>query len=200
MMTNNIDSNELREMKAQLELLTKKLEQETIVNERLIRRSMKEKANKLRRQLVLESLVCILMIPFFLWVLPRISPISMHFCLFSVAFFALAIGYNYYMYRQFPLKDFMEGSLVEVRKATLKFKRLTLRWTYGIGIPFLLVYVPWFVYEKFQVYQGELLHAVLIGGAIGFLVGGSIGIYQFRKTLRTTDELLQQIEELEEQV
>ena len=34
MMTNYIDSNELREMKAQLELLTKKLEQETIVNER----------------------------------------------------------------------------------------------------------------------------------------------------------------------
>ncbi len=199
-MTNYIDSNELREMKAQLELLTKKLEKETIVNERLIRRSMKEKAHKLRRQIVLESLVCLLMIPFFLCVLPKLSPISMDFCVFSVAFFALAIVYNFYMYRQFPLKDFMEGNLIEVRKATLKFKRLTLRWTYGIGIPFLLVYVPWFVYEKCQEYQGEHLYIVLISGAIGFLIGGSIGIYQFRKTLRTTDDLLLQIEELEEQV
>ena len=33
--------NEFEEMKAQLALLNKKLEQETIVNERLIRRSMK---------------------------------------------------------------------------------------------------------------------------------------------------------------
>ena len=41
-MTNNIDSKELLEMKEQLLLLTRKLEKETIVNERLIRRSMKE--------------------------------------------------------------------------------------------------------------------------------------------------------------
>ena len=38
---------ELEEMKAQLALLNKKLEKETIVNERLIRRAMKNKAHPL---------------------------------------------------------------------------------------------------------------------------------------------------------
>ncbi len=198
-MNNTIDSKELQEMKAQLELLTKKLERETIVNERLIRHSMKEKANTLRRNIIIESLVCIIMIPFFIWILPKISPHSMYFCTFSTAFMALALAYNYYMYREFYTKDFAEVNLIEARKATLKFKRLTQRWTFCIGIPFLMVFIPWFVYENALVYKGEMLQIPLISAAIGLLIGGVIGIYQFNKTLRTTDEILMQIEELEEQ-
>ena len=198
-MNNTIDSKELQEMKAQLELLTKKLERETIVNERLIRHSMKEKANTLRRNIIIESLVCIIMIPFFIWILPKISPHSMYFCTFSTAFMALALGYNYYMYREFHTKDFSESNLIEARKATLKFKQLTRRWSFCIGIPFLMIFIPWFVYENAQVYKGEMLELVLIFAAIGLLIGGVIGIYQFNKTLRTTDEILMQIEELEEQ-
>ena len=198
-MNNSIDSKELQEMKAQLELLTKKLERETIVNERLIRHSMKEKANTLRRNIIIESLVCIIMIPFFIWILPQISPHSMYFCTFSTAFMVLALAYNYYMYREFHTKDFSAANLIEARKATLKFKRLTRRWTFCIGIPFLMVFIPWFVYENAQVYKGGMLKLVLIFAAIGLLIGGVIGIYQFKKTLRTTDEILMQIEELEEQ-
>jgi hypothetical protein len=50
-----------------------------------------------------------------------------------------------------------------------------------------------------QVYKGEMLELVLIFSAIGLLIGSVIGIYQFNKTLRTTDEILMQIEELEGQ-
>ena len=198
-MNNTIDSKELQEMKAQLELLTKKLERETIVNGRLIRHSMKEKANTLRRNIIIESLVCIIMIPFFIWILPQISPHSMYFCSFSTAFMVLALVYNYYMSREFHTKDFSEANLIEARKATLKFQRLTRRWTYCIGIPFLMVFIPWFVYENALVYKGEMLQIPLISAAIGLFIGGVIGIYQFNKTIRTTDEILMQIEELEEQ-
>lgn len=199
-MNNTIDSKELQEMKAQLELLTKKLERETIINERLIRRSMKEKAHYLRRGIILESLVCVMMIPFFIWILPKFSsPHSIYFCSFCAAFMALALVYNYYMYREFHTKDFAKVNLIEARKSTLKFKRLTQRWTFCIGIPFLMVFIPWFVYENMQVYKGEMLELVLIFAAIGLLIGSVIGIYQFNKTLRTTDEILMQIEELEGQ-
>ena len=58
-MTNNTESKELLEMKEQLSLLVQKLEKETIVNERLIRRSMKEKASWLHRRLIIESSVCL---------------------------------------------------------------------------------------------------------------------------------------------
>ena len=197
-MTNNIDSKEMLEMKEQLSLLIKKLDKETIVNERLIRRSMKEKADRLNRRLIVESLVALIMIPFFICVLPNLSKVSMPFCIFSAGFFALVILYDFYMYLRFRPQKFIEGNMIEARRDTLNFKKQTLRWTYCIGIPFLVVYVAWFVYEKMQYYQGEILQMVLVSGGIGFLIGGAIGINVFIKDLRTTDDILRQIEELEE--
>lgn len=197
-MTNNIDSKEMLEMKEQLSLLIKKLDKETIVNERMIRRSMKEKADRLNRRLIVESLVALIMIPFFICVLPNLSKVSMPFCIFSAGFFALAILYDFYMYLRFRPQKFIEGNMIEARRDTLNFKKQTLRWTYCIGIPFLVVYIAWFVYEKMQYYQGEILKIVLVSALIGFLIGGAIGINVFIKTLRTTDDILNQIEELEE--
>ena len=197
-MTNNIDSKEMLEMKEQLSLLIKKLDKETIVNERMIRRSMKEKADRLNRRLIVEILVCLIMIPFFICVLPNLSKVSMPFCIFSAGFFALAILYDFYMYLRFRPQKFIEGNMIEARRDTLNFKKQTLRWTYCIGIPFLVVYIAWFVYEKMQYYQGEILKIVLVSALIGFLIGGAIGINVFIKTLRTTDDILSQIEELEE--
>ena len=63
-MMNNIDSIELQEMKEQLAILTQKLEKETIVNERLIRQSMKDKASTIRRKAIIESIVTLIMIPY----------------------------------------------------------------------------------------------------------------------------------------
>ena len=197
-MTNNIDSKEMLEMKEQLSLLIKKLDKETIVNERMIRRSMKEKADRLNRRLIVEIIVCLIMIPFFICVLPNLSKVSMPFCIFSAGFFALAILYDFYMYLRFRPQKFIEGNMIEARRDTLNFKKQTLRWTYCIGIPFLVVYIAWFVYEKMQYYQGEILKIVLVSALIGFLIGGAIGINVFIKTLRTTDDILSQIEELEE--
>lgn len=197
-MTNNIDSKEMLEMKEQLSLLIKKLDKETIVNERMIRRSMKEKADRLNRRLIVEILVCLIMIPFFICVLPNLSKVSMPFCIFSAGFFALGVLYDFYMYLRFRPQKFIEGNMIEVRRDTLNFKKQTLRWTYCIGIPFLVVYIAWFVYEKMQYYQGEILKIVLVSALIGFLIGGAIGINVFIKTLRTTDDILSQIEELEE--
>lgn len=197
-MTNNIDSKEMLEMKEQLSLLIKKLDKETIVNERMIRRSMKEKADRLSRRLIVEILVSLIMIPFFICVLPNLSKVSMPFCIFSAGFFALGVLYDFYMYLRFRPQKFIEGNMIEVRRDTLNFKKQTLRWTYCIGIPFLVVYIAWFVYEKMQYYQGEILKIVLVSALIGFLIGGAIGINIFVKTLRATDEILMQIEELEE--
>lgn len=197
-MTNNIDSKEFLEMKEQLSLLIKKLDKEAIVNERMIRRSMKEKADRLNRRLIVEILVCLIMIPFFICVLPNLSKVSMPFCIFSAGFFALGVLYDFYMYLRFRPQKFIEGNMIEVRRDTLNFKKQTLRWTYCIGIPFLVVYIAWFVYEKMQYYQGEILKIVLVSALIGFLIGGAIGINIFLKDLRATDEILMQIEELEE--
>ena len=104
--------NEFEEMKAQLALLNKKLEQETIINERLIRRSMKQKASSLCRKAIIESVVSLIMIPYFIWVMPQLIGLSTGFCMFVCFMLALALGYNYYIHSHFRPDEFVYGDLI----------------------------------------------------------------------------------------
>ena len=115
-MMNDIDSRELQEMKEQLAILTQKLEKETIVNERLIRQSMKNKASSIRRAAIAETIITLIMIPYFIWVMPEILNISTGLCYFTSFFMALALACNFYIHSRFRPEKFVEGNLLEVRK------------------------------------------------------------------------------------
>lgn len=190
--------NEFEEMKAQLALLNKKLEQETIVNERLIRRSMKEKASSLRRKAIIESVVSLIMIPYFIWVMPQLIGLSTGFCMFVCFMLALAIGYNYYIHSHFRPDEFVYGDLVKAKKNTLMLKKFYANWLKFIGIPFIIVFLGWFAFEIKQHFQGEELQGIFGGMAIGIVLGVIIGTYRYLKTQRMADDILTQIEELSE--
>ena len=190
--------NEFEEMKAQLALLNKKLEQETIVNERLIRRSMKEKASSLRRKAIIESVVSLIMIPYVIWVMPQLIGLSTGFCMFVCFMLALAIGYNYYIHSHFRPDEFVYGDLVKAKKNTLMLKKFYANWLKFIGIPFIIVFLGWFAFEIKQHFQGEELQSILGGMAIGLVLGVIIGTYRYLKTQRMADDILTQIEELSE--
>ena len=190
--------NEFEEMKAQLALLNKKLEQETIVNERLIRRSMKEKASSLRRKAIVESIISLIMIPYFIWVMPQLIGLSTGFCLFVCFMLALALGYNYYIHSHFRPDEFVYGDLIKAKKNTLMLKKFYANWLKLIGIPFIIVFLGWFAFEIKQHFQGEELQSILGGMAIGLVLGVIIGTYRYLKTQRMADDILTQIEELSE--
>lgn len=190
--------NEFEEMKAQLALLNKKLEQETIVNERLIRRSMKEKASSLRRKAIIESIISLIMIPYFIWVMPQLIGLSTGFCLFVCFMLALALGYNYYIHSHFRPDEFPYGDLIKAKKDTLMLKKFYANWLKFIGIPFIIVFLGWFAFEIKQHFQGEELQSILGGMAIGLVLGVIIGTYRYLKTQRMADDILTQIEELSE--
>ena len=190
--------NEFEEMKAQLALLNKKLEQETIVNERLIRRSMKEKASSLRRKAIVESIISLIMIPYFIWVMPQLIGLSTGFCLFVCFMLALALGYNYYIHSHFRPDEFVYGDLIKAKKDTLMLKKFYANWLKFIGIPFIIVFLGWFAFEIKQHFQGEELQSILGGMTIGIVLGVIIGTYRYLKTQRMADDILTQIEELSE--
>ena len=196
-MNEYIDSRELQQMKEQLAILTQKLNKETIVNERLMRSAMKNKASWLRRKAILESAITLIMLPYFIWVMPGLLGISVEFCTFTCFFMVLALGYNYYIHTRFRPDKFAHGNLLEARKDTLMLKKFYANWLKFIGIPFLVVFFVWFIHDITQVIHGVELQGALGGMAIGTAIGSIIGIYRYRKTQRTADEILAQIEEMQ---
>ena len=196
-MNEYIDSRELQQMKEQLAILTQKLNKETIVNERLMRSAMKNKASWLRRKAIIESVITLIMIPYFIWVMPGLCGISVEFCAFVCFFLVLALGYNYYIHTHFRPDKFAHGNLLEARKDTLMLKKFYANWLKFIGIPFIVVFFAWFIHDMAQVIHGEALQGVLGGMAVGVVIGSIIGIYRYRKIQRTADEILTQIEEMQ---
>ena len=196
-MNEYIDSRELQQMKEQLAILTQKLDKETIVNERLMRQAMKSKASWLRRKAIIESVVTLIIIPYFIWVMPGLFGLSIEFCAFTCFFLILALGYNYYIHTHFRPEKFAHGNLLEVRKDTLRLKTLYANWLKFIGIPFIVVFLSWFVHDITKAIHGEELQGALYGMVVGVLIGSIIGIYRYRKTQRTADEILAQIEEMQ---
>ena len=195
-MMNDFDSRELQEMKKQLSILTQKLEKETIVNERLIRQSMKNKASSIRRTAIVEAIITLAMIPYFIFVMPKILAISTGLCYFTCFFIVLALAGSYHIHSRFRPDKFVQGNLIEVRKDTLNMKKSYINWL-KIGIPFLIVFFSWFIHDMQQAYPKENLYGIYCGIGFGILIGSIVGIMSFRKIQHTANEILEQIEEMQ---
>ena len=114
MINNDIDSKELREMKEQLALLTRQLEKEEIISKRMIRQAMKSKAYSLRRDAIIEGVICIILAPLYIWLAPLLG-FSIYFSIFTALFLLFAAYYNYHMHSQFDPENFIDGNIVEVK-------------------------------------------------------------------------------------
>ena len=191
-MEENLDTLELNEMKEQIALLRRKLEKETIVNEKLIRASMRDKLKAVKRRSYILCAVVIGVCP--LWANPIFDFHSIWFMGVTIAFLFIAVAYEIYCNQLLSTQNYITGSLVdEVRKLN-RYRQLTRQW-HRFGISFLCVWVPWFVYEGNS--AGEIhVKYILISGLIGGIIGGAIGWTIYRKGQKAVDEVIEQIEEL----
>ena len=191
-MEENLDTLELNEMKEQIALLRRKLEKETIVNEKLIRASMRDKLKAVKRKSYILCAVVIAAIP--LWASPIFDYHSSWFIGTSIAYMLIGVIHEIYCNQLLSTQNYITGSLVdEVRKLS-RYRQLTRQW-HRFGISFLCVWVPWFVYEATSVGKFHI-NNILIGGLIGGIIGGAIGWTIYRKGQKSIDEVIEQIEEL----
>ena len=196
-MMNDFDSRELQEMKKQLAILSQKLEKETIVNERLIRQSMKNKASSIRRVAIFHTLFSLFLIPYFIWIAPHDLNISTGLCYFTCFFMVLSLACDYYIHTRFRPKKFVQGNLLEIQKDTLMMKKIYLDWIKFIGLPFIVVFICWFIHDIRLAYPNEELNYIYYGIGFGILIGSIVGTISFRKIQRTANEILEQIEEMQ---
>ena len=197
-MTQHIDSKELLEMKEQMALLKQKLEKETIVHEQLMRKVMNVKADSLRTKAILESILALTVIPVFTWVMHSLFHFSIALCLFFGIVVTCAQIYSYYIHHHFCPKDFINNSVIEAKKETLRLKTYYANWLKYISIPFDITFLTWFIYEAIQLSQANSTSTIIfsISFVVIFITVFILAMGQYFKIQRTADEIISHIEEL----
>ena len=191
-MEENLNTIELNEMKEQISLLRRKLEKEAIVNEKLIRASMRDKLKALKRR---SYVLCVVGIAAaVLWKFGISSDFNPLFIDFTAFFLFFAVAYEVYCNRMLSAQNYIEGNLVEEARKLNHYKKLARQW-YWFSIPIVCIWSCWYLYESYTVHaeQGRFL---FIWGLIGGAIGGIIGWNIYRKGRKAIDEVIEQIEEL----
>ena len=190
-MNENFD---LENMRQQMTTLKNKLNQQEIVNDRLIRRSMRNEVNTITRRYNIIMILAVFMIPYFYWVFVKLSGFSMAFWIGSSIFMLICAGATYYNTRKISDPDMMSHSLVEARKRVASAKKFDADWL-KFGIPAVILWFAWFVYEIY-LQNHDLANGLFWGGCVGGIIGAICGIKFHFKTQHQYQDVIDQIEDL----
>ena len=183
-MNDNKDYQELNDMRDQLAKLKDMLNSERMITERVMRRTMTEKANKLLRRSIFFIVLALLFTPYMIWV--------MHFLGFNpiygyaaAIFLVIAAITEWLTCKDLRDEYFSRYTIVEIAETMIRYKRMNIQWLY-FSIPFLLIWGGGLGYEIWK--SGDI--ALGIGGAVGLIIGLAFGISSLVKAQRTATEII----------
>ena len=185
----------LEEMRQQMTTLKNKLNQQEIVNDRLIRRSMRNEVSNINRRYNIIMAIGILMVPYGYWCFVKLVGLSIFFWIATSIFMLICAGATFYNSRKISDPELMSHSLVEARKKVASAKKFESNWLL-FGIPAVILWMGWFFYETYQIQGGDFYNGFFLGGCIGGIIGAIIGIKIHLKTQRQYQDVIDQIEDL----
>ena len=162
----NNNDFDFENMRQQMTTLKNKLNKQEIVNDRLIRHSMKNTAGNISRRYYFIMAVCLLMIPYSYWAFVKLNGFSIPFWIFTCIVMLVSFGGTFYNSRKLSDSNMMTNNLVDVRRRMASAKKFDANWL--------------------------LIWAGCIGGVIGAIWGFSLHF----KTQRQYQDIIDQIEDL----
>ena len=198
MENNTLLSHELEQMRSQIGMLKQKLEQQTIVNDRHIRNSMKSKISDLNRTVrgtIFAGIFAVVFAPMTFY----INGCSLAFIIATAVMLAVCLGLTIVQKINLGrMMDLSQGNLVETAEKLSKVRTHYKEW-YKIAIPMIIVWGGWMIYEMVNVLGVDSPTAIgfYCGAGVGLLIGGIIGARINRKVVQQANEILAQIEELQ---
>lgn len=188
---NNIQ--ELNEIRNQLRLLKQKLNEQEIVNEKLMRKVTRERLSKINREGKIYSIIAAICVPINYLIL-QMAGTSTAFNIVTILYLLVCIGVSVYSRRGINPEDVINGNLVTTKKKMLTYKALCNKWLIGVT-PFLLVWFGWFMYEL-AADDSDFNTGAIVGGCVGAAVGTICGIIYHKKSMKNIDNAIQEITEL----
>ena len=186
---------ELESMRQQLDTLKEKLNQQDILNDHIIRRSMKKDVNNITRHYYIIIAIGLLMVPYGYWCFVKLCGLSYFFWIVTSIFMLICVGATFYNSRKISDPELMSHSLVEARKKVASAKKFESNWLL-FGIPAVILWISWFFYEIYQIQGGDFNNGFFWGGCIGGIIGAYFGIKIHFKTQRQYQDIIDQIEDL----
>lgn len=191
---NNLNETQFEDMRQQLNTLKKKLGEQEIVNDRIIRRSMRNEVNNITRRNYILMAVCLFMLPYGYWAFVKLTGISIAFWIGTCILMLICAGAIFYNTHRISDSGLMNRSLIEAREKVAKAKKFDSDWLM-FGIPAIILWLSWFFYEIYQQYDGVTTWAFW-GGCVGAIIGTVLGFNLHFRTQRQYQEIIDQIEDL----
>ncbi|MBR4535362.1 MAG: hypothetical protein IKO62_01745 [Bacteroidales bacterium] len=184
------EQQELESLRSQMDLLRKKLEQETIVNEKLMRETMKSRVSTINRQGWISIGAAILMI---LWTPLAFNNLSTVFIIATIVFMAVDAIATWIIHKQINERQLMSEDMRTVANKMKTLKK-SYQWSTIIELPLVIAWCVWFCSEIIQ--QSDAPWQFMAGAiAFGAIIGFFIALKMYRKVIDNCDAIIQQIEE-----
>lgn len=188
------DMDELEEMRSQMAALKARLDKEQIINEKLLRASMKQKAGVINRQALISYVAAgFVVATMFCSFLPQ--GYSLGFCIGTSVFMVFCSAVTSWVHRDVS-DEAMSADLLTVAQNVRRLKYRYQQWI-KISIPLTILWVIWMIYEMYNnVIDGDIrfFWVLVVCAAIGGTIGGIIGWRMRKKVYKMCDEIVEQIE------
>ena len=188
-------SQELEEMRSQIDILKNQLEKQVIVNDTHIRNSMKSKASDINRTVGATIFLGVIALIYCTWFFYS-QGLSLLFVIATSIMLATCIILTIAQKAALGKLDFSSDNIVETAKILGMIKTHYSEW-HRIAIPMILIWFGWLIYEVISTLgPSPMTIGFCCGAFIGGILGGIMGFRINRKVVRKASEILSQIEEL----
>ena len=192
---NNMNETQFEDMRQQMNTLKKKLGKQEIVNDHLMRRSMRNQVNNITRRYYIIMALCVLMVPYGYWCFVNMCHLSITFWIATSVFMLICGGATFYNMLKISDQGLMNRNLIEACRKVASAKKFENDWL-KFGIPAVIVWLCWFFYENYQINNNALTEGIFWGGCIGGIIGAFCGIRMHLKTQHEYQDIIDQIEDI----
>ena len=193
------NNNELEIMRSQMASFKKQLEQQEIINSRIMAESMKKKFSWIKKIIIGE----IILIPIFLY-LAFAAKYNFNLSWWSIGTFIILLlcdvwcDYDINM-RAIKNSDYSRDNLVNTMEKLLRMKQRRTKQT-AIMLTALIGLIVWLSIEiglyLMSINADTHMWGVFYGGVVGGVIGIAVSWWIYRKMQKTNDEMIKQIEEV----
>ena len=193
------NNNELEIMRSQMASFKKQLEQQEIINRRIMSESMKKKFSWIKKMIIGE----IILIPIFLY-LAFAAKYNFNLSWWSISTFIILLlcdvwcDYDINM-RAIKNSDYSRDNLVNTMEKLLRMKQRRTKQT-AILLTATIVMSIWLLIEigfhLIAINADTGMWLVFYGGGTGAFIGVVVAWWIYRKMQKTNDEMIKQIEEI----